>query len=280
MVLSDSTIKKIQEAVRRFKLYLRYLNVGPHTLSRAELLELARSGYIGEGASPSSAISEAYHAAHLHTSDHPAGAPMTIKEGALKYLERTAALYSDKSADALGAEIVNVLDAHFMPFADRREGAAIYDILKDPKNSGKHLGSVLRGKVKNWEHRYSTIVRTETNRAANFGSLDAIMHNNPGKSPEELLVYKTGTHMKHESCDMCQRFWFTADGSPRVYRMSDLLRNGTNIGRKKADWQPTLDSTHPNCCHYLIELKPGFGFVGGKLQYVGKDHDEYARQQA
>lgn len=279
MVLSESTIKKIQQAVGRFKLYLRYLNVGPHTLTKSELLELARAGYIGPDAAPSTAIAEAYHVAHFHASDSSKGAPETIRNGALRYLERQAALYSDKAADALGAEIVSTLDSHFLPFADRREGKEIYELLKDPASTGRYLGAALRGKVKNWEHRYNTIIRTEANRAANFGSLDAILHNNPDKKPSEIYVYKTGIHDRSESCCDCKRFWFLLDGTPRVYKMSELISNGTNMGKKKAQWMPTVDSTHPNCNHYLLELKPGFGFVNGKLEYVSDSHDEFKAQR-
>lgn len=279
-MLSDKTVVKIKEAIEKFKLFLRYSTLGPHTLTTAQLRELARAGYIGEHAAPGHAIAEAYTTAHLDTSDNPSAVGLqTRRDGSIRYLERMAALYSDKAAEQLGADIMSTIETQFLPFFNRKEGKLIYDTLKDPQKHGKHLGATLRGQVKNWEYRYRTIVVTEQARAANWGAVDAIASNNKGKTPDEIFVYKQGTHSYAESCPDCQRFWFTPDGHPRLYKLSDLLEGGTNIGRKKADWKPTIDSTHPHCVHIVVELKPGFGWVSGALQYIGADHDEYKKQR-
>ena len=281
MALSNETISKIQRAVKLFKNFLKFSNVGPHSLTTAELKDLARAGYIGRGSVPRAAIAEAYTATHLHQSNSPLGAPKSVREGALKYLERMTSLYSDKAAEELGTDIVSTLETHFMPFTNRREGEAVSAMLADPKNHGKYLGALLRDKVANWEKRYDLIVKTETNRASNWGGVDAILHNNPSKTPEEIHVYKTGIHNANSPniCKHCREFWYTQDGAPKVYTMSELLAGGTNMGKKQAAWGPTIDSTHPRCCHTVQELKPGFGFINGKLEYIGQDHNEYSHQR-
>jgi hypothetical protein len=259
---------------------MRYVSAGPHTLSTSELKDLVRAGYIGKGSAPGDAIAQAYLSTHLDMSASPTGAPKTVREGALTYLERMLALYSDKAATELGADVVSTLETHFLPFINRTEGQHVFEALKDPKNHGKYLGNILTGKVDNWSRRYKMIVATELNRAQNWGAADAILHNNKGKTPHDIFVYKTGTHDYADSCDVCQRFWFTPAGAPKIYKLSELLANGSNIGKKKAEWKPTVDNTHPHCVHVLHELKPGYGFdASGGLTYVGADHSEYAAQK-
>jgi len=280
MALSQATVKRIQKAIEHFRLYLKYTTLGPHKLTASELKSLVRSGYIGQHANPRAAIGDAYMTTHLHTTAQPAKALKTIREGSLQYLENMAELYSDKAAESLGADVMSAIESYFLPFVNRKEGKMVYDVLKDPKSKGKYLGTILKDKVDNWEHRYQMIAVTETNRAANFGAMDAILHNNKTKSPEEIYVYKTGIHDRAQSCPDCQKFWFMEDGRPRVYKLSELIENGTNIGRKRADWKATVDASHVFCVHYLQELKPGFGFKSGEgLDYIGKDWNEFNQQR-
>lgn len=279
MPLPERTVKRIAQAISLFRNYLKFLNLGPQSLTLSELKELARGGYIGKHAAPSTTIAEAYLAAHFEATDFPDGAPKAIRDGSQQYLERMAILYQDKMVDALGTDIMATLEQHFLPFTDRKEGVAVYELLADPKNKGKYLGNMLVDKVKNWRERYDLIVKTELGRAACHGALDAITHNNKGRSPSEIVVYKEGTSDCSSACKYCCKFWFHSDGSPKLYFLQELLDGGTNIGRKQAEWRPTIDLTHPRCKHTLRELKPGFGFVSGKLEYIGPDHNAIATQR-
>jgi hypothetical protein len=279
LALSNATIQKIQQAVKRFRAYLKFVNIGPYSISKEEIKDLVRAGYITEDTAIKSPIADAYLATHLHASDNPTGAPRTIREGAIKYLENMYELYSDKATDELGGDVVATLQSHLMPLIDRSEGEAVYEMLKDPDKHGKYLGNLLNDRVKNWSQRHKMIVQTETARAANWGSVDAILHNNKGKQPEEIVVYKMGTHSYEESCDVCKKFWFMPDGSPKLYTLNELFSGTSNIGRKKADLLPTIEPTHPHCVHLLHELKPGYGFRNRKLEYLGEAHSEIDKQR-
>jgi hypothetical protein len=280
VALKDKTIKKIQESIRLFKLFLRFTNLGPQTLTVPELKDLARAGYIGKNSSIRTAMADAYHSAHLDVAENVTGAPRSVREGSVSYLERMAALYSDKMADSLGHDVFAAVHQEFMPFINREEGKHVYDLLADPANKGKYLGNKLNGIVKNWNKRYKMIISTESARSANFGAADAIIHNNPNKSADDIIVFKRGTHTRAESCKICQEFWFMPDGSPKLYTMKDLLAFGDNVGRKQKQWTPSLGPTHPFCRHTLSELKPGYGFDGnGAMTYVSKDHSELDKQK-
>lgn len=278
-ILSKKAQKKIDDVVKRYKAYLRYKAVGPQALSRDELMELVRSGMLTAEKKVSSPVTEAY----LHTHEQMvegAAAPRQVRDGALDFLERMMDRYTGKMADQLKSDVLSSIEGTLEPFLDRREGAQIYEALQDKNIWKKNLRALLRDRVDNWEYRYRTIIGTELNRASNWGAMDAILHNNADQTPETISVYKQGNKPGAGACKYCAKFWYMDDGvTPRVYKMSDLIANGSNIGKKAADWKPTIDSTHPNESHILSELKPGFGFINGSLEWIGEGHDEHHKQK-
>ena len=58
--------------------------------------------------------------------------------------------------------------------------------------------------------------------------------------------------------------------TPRVFKLTELMGNGSNVGRKHNDRRPVVQSFHPYCACRLSELEPGFGFgADGLVEYVG-----------
>lgn len=277
MALKPKTLKKLDQAMRQFVAFLKYRAVGPHALTTKELKELVRAGLITSSQAPRTAVARAYLKTHQQVADE--AAPKATRDGAIDFLERQFSRYADKAGEAFTNDIISQIESQIMPFTDRTEGKHIYELIRDKDIHKKYLAGALRESVKNWAVRWKTIVNTELGRASQFGAMDAILHNNKGTAPSEILVYKVGPH-DGATCKHCMKFWFTDDGvTPKVYKMSELIANGTNIGKKVADWKPTIDNTHPNERHKLVELQSGFGFVGGRMTFRGKDHDEYKHQR-
>lgn len=72
-------------------------------------------------------------------------------------------------------------------------------------------------------------------------------------SASEVRVYKRVMN-DGKLCGWCSKFYMNKDGSPKVYRLTDLLANGSNDGRAKSEWKAVIGSTHPRCrcqLHYL-----------------------------
>jgi len=76
-------------------------------------------------------------------------------------------------------------------------------------------------------------------------------------------------------CIYCDHFYTAADGSPRVFTLSELQKNGSNEGKKKSQWKPTLDSTHPRCRCQLLNLPVGFLFQKGNDALIQVDVKEW-----
>lgn len=278
-ILSKKAQSMIDKIVARYKAYLRFKSVGPQACTRAELLELVRSGMLTKEKKVESPVGEAYLHVHEQLVDNTP-APRQVRDGALDFLERMHARYTDKLTDQVASDIQSSIEGSIMPFANRRDGEAVYEALQADKDLWKqNLRGMLKDKVDNWEFRYKTIISTELNRASNWGAVDAILHNNPELEPGQITVYKQGNKPGGGACSACSHLWYMPDGTPKTYKMSELLANGTNIGRKQKDWLATIDSTHPNCSHILSELKPGFGFVNGSLEWISHGHDEYKKQK-
>lgn len=279
MAFKPKTLKRIQQAIKLFRAFLKFRSVGPHSLSKQDLKELVRAGLV-DNKSALPAVAKAYLKTHEGMAS-TSSAPKQVRDAAIDFLERMFSRYADKAGESFSTDIMATLEANLMPFKDRETGKYVYELLKDRKNHFKNLGHALADKVDDWENRWSLIVNTELSRASNYGAMDAIVQNNKEKEHSEIYCYKTGAGAHDPStCDECKRFWYLEDGvTPRVYRLSELMANGSNIGRKRADWQPSIDSTHPNCRHLLYEMYPGWGFSGGKLTYISKEHSEYHKQR-
>lgn len=64
-----------------------------------------------------------------------------------------------------------------------------------------------------------------------------------------LFIRRKGKMIWSGNCRHCIRLFLTGGiGSrPKVFKLSELRANGTNIGKKVADWKPTESTVHPFC---------------------------------
>lgn len=104
-------------------------------------------------------------------------------------------------------------------------------------------------KTGDWNRNLSRIVETEWNDIFQKGRALEIER----KYGQETKVYK---HVYEQACRHCIKAYLTKGlgSKPRVFTVKQLEENGTNIGRKVADWKPVLGSMHPFCrctLHYI-----------------------------
>lgn len=272
MPFKKKTQKKIDQATARAKAKLKYLLIGPQGCTVEELKDLASIDFFKKVDTQAPLI-ETYLE---HHENHAVGnlAPEKTRKEAIDFLQRMTDRYVTKAADQMKADILSTIDTTVGPIRDR------LDSVEAP--TAKEVTNDLKGALNDitdrWQHRLETIARTELNRAANWGAMDSIIHNNKDKEVHEITVYKRG-NPSESSCPYCQKFWFLEDGiTPRVYRMSELMGQ-TNIGKKKEDWTPSIDITHPNESHFIREIPLSYGFKNGELTYIDEDHDEWKYQR-
>ena len=134
----------------------------------------------------------------------------------------------------------------------------------------------LRQKLRDTSHEanrdWARVASTEMSNAIGIASVDRIVSDNGAKDLEDVYVFRI-TVKDGKTCKWCKRFYNDTDGSPKVYKLSTLLGNGSNYGKKRDDWQATHMATHPNeRCSPMIELKPGWALnTDGSIRYIGLD---------
>lgn len=95
---------------------------------------------------------------------------------------------------------------------------------------------------------------------------DYILHNafDQGKANflkseygEEALVYK---RVFPGACQHCIKAYLTngIGSEPRIFKLSDLQKNGTNIGRPASNWLPVVGALHPHCRCTLESYDPNY----------------------
>ena len=117
---------------------------------------------------------------------------------------------------------------------------------------------------------WDRIAQTEAQNAVNTGISDGWQQQEAKQAkaderpPKRLLAYKVP---RPGACKHCDRLHMRG-GSPRVYFLNEIEGNGSNIGRKAAEWRIVVGATHPYCACPLFRLpkviQPPKGWSSGE----------------
>lgn len=114
----------------------------------------------------------------------------------------------------------------------------------------ERLASEMGNQTGEWSRDWNRIARTELSFAQNDASaIEA--YRLEGSDARVAVITETG------ACDACLRLYRTPDGMPRVFNVVDLVANGTNVGRKQAQWEPVCPPAHPRCLCNIQRVPAG-----------------------
>lgn len=293
MLIKEQTIQTIRDVYRKRFNAIIFKISGPEALKQEELDELILSGLIHP--EDHSFITDAYHIARLRNGkDFRERPKMTLDEFrqkaerevlqltprekyALSHIKASAGNYITKLRDKTLADVEGAIRAH--NYDERNK--IIDDVIRPTIGEGiqsknatiREIASRLRERTGDTYRDWKRVAVTEISNALNLGAADAIIDRNKDKKPSDILVYKL-VHLDSALCPHCRRFYLESDGiTPKVYKMSELMANGSNYGKKPSQWRPTLGATHPNERCELVELPRGFGFESGsnRATFIDKD---------
>jgi len=100
-----------------------------------------------------------------------------------------------------------------------------------------------------WARDFQRIAQTESHTAINEGLKDRWyeqeldMAEDDDRKPRPLRAFRVP---RSDACKHCVRL-YTEGGAPRIFLLSELESNGTNVGRKVGEWKPVIGATHPWC---------------------------------
>ena len=112
------------------------------------------------------------------------------------------------------------------------------------KRWGWHdMASELGRRTGDWSRDWDRIARTELMEANLNAQANQYREKTPDGNP---IVYKMP---ERKACKYCKALYLLDNDfdKPRLFYLNKLQDNGSNMGRKVVDWQPTLGTLHPNC---------------------------------
>lgn len=135
------------------------------------------------------------------------------------------------------------------------------------KKTARQVANQISERIGTWNRDFDRIVEFQMNSAYQEGRASFLQTYSGEKDP---LVYK---QVFSSGCQHCVKLYLTkgVGSPPKIFRLSELKANGTNIGRKTSDWKPTIGSTHPYCRCLLHKYPIGMSWDEEKKSFSIKD---------
>lgn len=123
------------------------------------------------------------------------------------------------------------------------------------RRSVQAITNTIAGRLQDWNRDWGRIVETEMQNIYSLGKAQVIME----KHGTDAFVYK---QVFPQACTHCRHLYTTGGigSKPRIFKLSQLIANGDNIGRKTKDWKPVVGTTHPFCYSSDTEVLTKEGF--------------------
>ena len=146
-----------------------------------------------------------------------------------------------------------------------------HDVLKDREDMGDitNLEEKLQTRLsyskvqkelnkvsKKFESNWGTASGTEISKASSAGAHQAILEVYGTESDDISVVFVITEDER--LCQFCNHIAQSADGSYKVYKMSQIKGSGYNIGRKRGEWKASVPPMHPHCRCELVFKPKGF----------------------
>lgn len=267
MALTPSQIRQIKKVIEEHMNVIMELTIGDTKVSPETLKKL------GVPKSVSNLIIDSYKYGKLTTVMNKNLSKMSPQEvnDMLKKLKVSSR--QQKSMEYLKAKTQLSIDN----LTQRMTSAVITSALQNQLDMYQAIGQVvpeavkkntdrykvvqqLRDLTQDWERDWHRVAHSEMWDAKVQGEANAIMDNESpiSKKGKDTMVFKRPAP---NACNKCKQLYLEADGiTPKLFKITELQANGSNYGKKQADWKPTLGILHPNCMCPLSVMPDGYKF--------------------
>jgi len=109
------------------------------------------------------------------------------------------------------------------------------------------LDERIEERMKNWKYRFEMISEYAIQSLFQRGVADHL---------QELYGVDVKVYfiVHPDACVNCKNIFLEKGGKPRIFKLSTILANGSNIGRKVKEWLATIDPIHPHCRCTMMKL--------------------------
>lgn len=267
MALTPSQIRQIKKVIEEHMNVIMELTIGDTKVSPETLKK------IGVPKSVSNLITDSYKYGKLTTVMNKNLSKMSPQEvndmlkklkvssrqqRSMEYLKAKTQLSIDNLTQRMTSAVItsalqNQLDMY------QAIGQVVPEAVK--KNTDRYkVVQQLRDLTQDWERDWHRVAHSEMWDAKVQGEANAIMDNESpiSKKGKDTMVFKRPAP---NACNKCKQLYLEADGiTPKLFKITELQANGSNYGKKQADWKPTLGILHPNCMCPLSVMPDGYKF--------------------
>jgi hypothetical protein len=142
---------------------------------------------------------------------------------------------------------------------DRKKRILIEGVIRDKsiaavqlRKDKKWLASEIRNATKDYERNFERIADYILHEAYSQGRIASMLKEDKA---EEVEVYFM---VNRAACKQCKGAYLHANGKPKIFKLSTIINNGTNIGRKQNQWLPVSPPLHPNCRCEIVKKRKGY----------------------
>lgn len=182
--------------------------------------------------------------------------PLTAKEKAVIQSIQMQSMADIRSLRGrIFQDINNVVGSEFATVRGNQEQFIRQNILNETasRESRKNIARKIAGLTGDWSRNFEKSVQYISHTALNEGRLAMVER----RAQEEGRPPRVYFQVQIDACDHCKKAYLKKGGEPKLFTVSELQRNGTNIGRKQKDWLPTISALHPHCRCLLTEYIEG-----------------------
>lgn len=183
-------------------------------------------------------------------------APLTkMEEAAVAHARQ----WSGDACKALGNRMQDQIISAVNP-EDAALREKLLEVIKDEtatalarRETVDHLRSRLGELSGDWSRDWNRIATTELHTAQEQGTASYY----EAEHGPDVLYSKIPNP---DACPKCRAAYLDEDGRPKVFKLSDLRANGTNVGRKQRDWLPVVGCMHAWCACRGVRVPTGWSW--------------------
>ena len=189
-----------------------------------------------------------------------------VENDVLKKLLLNANEYIDALKAKTKANLLGELDSYISTSA-----------LKGIQPDSTGITEILKENLDKAGNHFQVITEAEATKVRNLGRAINITKSGADMGVEDPLCYFVVVR-DDVTCENCIHNHLMPDGTPRLFRMSELTTAYLSSADRK-EGKVSVCGQHPNCRCSLQQLPPFYGFVNGKVKYVGRGKDPLAEQR-
>lgn len=131
-------------------------------------------------------------------------------------------------------------------------------------------------KTGDWSRDFERIIAFNSHLIFEEGKA-AMIQRNAGKD-EDPIVYKS---VFEGACEHCVRLYLTngIGSQPKLFKLSELRANGSNIGRSVKDWVAVIGPIHPYCRCLINQFFAGYVWNDKTKQFNAPKKEDYVMKR-